>query len=248
MSDHGTDLHPTTGDLATSMADVARLLERETGVAETWSAIARIAVDRIERVDHVGITVITRGQVRSEAASSDLPVQVDAVQAELDEGPCLDALRDHETYRTGDLGHEVARWPTFGPRVARDLDVHSMLSFRMFVQDDTLGAFNFYSHEHDAFDDEVARAGSVFAAHASLALVRAREHDKVLNLEKALDSSRTIGAACGILMSQHHLTEEQAFAVLKTYSQNSNRKLRDVADDVVHTGVLPEQVRARTRR
>ncbi|WP_375483492.1 ANTAR domain-containing protein [uncultured Jatrophihabitans sp.] len=66
----------------------------------------------------------------------------------------------------------------------------------------------------------------------------------VANLTTALQNSRQIGMAMGILMSALHLTQDDAFAALRIASQRSNRKLRDVASDVVETGWLdPAQLR-----
>ncbi len=62
---------------------------------------------------------------------------------------------------------------------------------------------------------------------------------QVADLRAALASNRQIGAAIGVLMNSGRLTEEQAFTQLREASQHSNRKLRDVADDVIHTGALP---------
>ncbi len=59
---------------------------------------------------------------------------------------------------------------------------------------------------------------------------------KVENLEIALVSSRRIGAAIGILMTVRQVSEDQAFGLLRTASQTRNRKLREVAEDVILTG------------
>jgi AmiR/NasT family two-component response regulator len=63
---------------------------------------------------------------------------------------------------------------------------------------------------------------------------------KVENLEIALVSARRIGAAVGILMARRQLTDQQAFNVLVQASQNQHRKLRDIAEDVILTGDLPQ--------
>ena len=62
---------------------------------------------------------------------------------------------------------------------------------------------------------------------------------QVENLNRALQTSRRIGAAIGILMASSKLTEEAAFELLTHVSQRTHRKLRDVADAVVLTGRLP---------
>lgn len=64
----------------------------------------------------------------------------------------------------------------------------------------------------------------------------AAEH--AAHLERALKSSRTIGAAIGLLMGSRDIDEDQAFALLKQVSQNTNRKLRELADELVHNANL----------
>ena len=44
--------------------------------------------------------------------------------------------------------------------------------------------------------------------------------------------------AIGVLMNQHLLSQTQAFDVLRAASQDSNRKLADLAMEVVDTGTL----------
>ena len=56
---------------------------------------------------------------------------------------------------------------------------------------------------------------------------------EVNQLRIARDSNRRIGMAMGIVMNQRHVTDEQAFDILRRTSQNTNRKLRDVAEDVI---------------
>lgn len=63
--------------------------------------------------------------------------------------------------------------------------------------------------------------------------------DKIAQLERALLTSRRIGIAIGILMARHGRTDQQAFDTLRTVSQHRNRKVRDLAEDVIYTGTLP---------
>ena len=62
--------------------------------------------------------------------------------------------------------------------------------------------------------------------------------DRTSNLQRALVSNRDIATAVGVLMGQHKLTREQAFDLLRIASQNANRKLHDVALDVIDTGAI----------
>ncbi len=72
------------------------------------------------------------------------------------------------------------------------------------------------------------------------ARLRTAERDEAANLRLALETNRRIGAAIGVVMTVHKLTEEQAFDRLRQASQHTRRKLRDVADEVVRTGWLAE--------
>jgi ANTAR domain len=80
---------------------------------------------------------------------------------------------------------------------------------------------------------EVAQA---FAHHASLALGAVIERD---NLNRAVAARHRVGLAQGILMTRRQLTADQAFTLLKLHSQNTNVKLRTIAQMVIQTGDLP---------
>lgn len=62
---------------------------------------------------------------------------------------------------------------------------------------------------------------------------------QVESLERALRTSRTIGTAIGVLVERHKITPDAAFTMLVRHSQRTNRKLRDIADDLLFTGELP---------
>lgn len=79
---------------------------------------------------------------------------------------------------------------------------------------------------------------TVFCAHAAIALDRAALLTQVENLQLAVGSNRDIGAAVGVLMTRQQLTYSEGLTRLKVASQNANRKLRDVAAEVLHTGQL----------
>ena len=69
------------------------------------------------------------------------------------------------------------------------------------------------------------------------ALVRSQEINNLKNtsnqLNQALVGDRTISTAVGILVFRDRLTEEQAFKKLRHYARSNNRKLSDVAQELV---------------
>ena len=139
--------------------------------------------------------------------------------------------------RFGDYPHELlARTP-----------VRSVLSLPLLGADRVVGVMTLYGDRADAFDDEATARAILLSTHAGVAIAKARATDKVDNLEVALATSRTIGAAVGILVERHRLSEDAAFEVLRTSSQLTNRKVLEISRDLVSTGALPEAARALAR-
>jgi AmiR/NasT family two-component response regulator len=61
------------------------------------------------------------------------------------------------------------------------------------------------------------------------------------HLRRALEHSRDIGAAVGVLMALKKVTRDEAFDLLRRASQDQNRKVSDLALDVLSEGQLPGQ-------
>lgn len=186
------------------------------------------AVTLIPGTDEGSISLVTGRNVTSHRPCGELPRRIDALQAEVGEGPCLDAVFEHQTVRVPDMANEQ-RWLNFAPRAAQAGAGGSMLSFQLYVQGDNLGALNLYGHRPNAFDDESEHVGLLFASHAAVAFADAQ---KIEQLNRAVDSRDLIGQAKGILMERYKINADQAFTVLVRVSQQNNRKLRDLAQEL----------------
>lgn len=224
-----------TDDLATLLSGVAQSLQQEEDLQDTLQGIVDAAVDVVPGARHVSISSVGPGRkVRTLAATDDLPKAVDHAQYETGEGPCLDTLFEQRTARIPEMTLEQ-RWPDFAAR-AVGLGIASMLAVQLFVEAEDLGALNIFSEEAGAFDDESEHVALLFAAHAAIAMADAQEKE---HLRQAMEFRDLIGQAKGILMERFTLTGEQAFTVLSRVSQNSNRRLRDIALELVEQGTLP---------
>ncbi len=224
MSDGDGQRH----ELARLMSKLSRDLEAEASEDETLAAVVQAAVNTVPGVWAGGITQVHRRQVTAQVPTDEVVRKCDEAQQELGEGPCLEAIWQHETVVVDDMIAD-ARWPLFAAR-ASELGVGSLISFRLFVQQDTLGALNLYGSHRTRFSDEARIIGEVFAAHAALALSGARYYRQ---LSEAMISRDTIGQAKGLLMCQHALNGQQTFDLLVRASQESNIKLTEVASWVV---------------
>ena len=222
-------------DLAESFAVIARALLAEPSADAVLQRIVDTAVETVSGCDHAGISLVERRSVVTAAASDEVPETVDVIQYETGSGPLVDAIREHEAFLVDDLRLED-RWPQFSQRATEATGVRSVLSLRLFAEQDTMGALNLYSKEPDAFGKEAQAIAAVFAAHAAVAMSSSRRE---ANLERALESRDVIGQAKGILIAHQQMTADEAFEALRQASRNLNVKLRDVADRVVYTGELP---------
>jgi transcriptional regulator with GAF, ATPase, and Fis domain len=231
---------PEGVELAEMFADIGRHLLAADGVDETLDLVVHLACDNIDGCNHAAISWVTGRRVLTPAATDDVPRRVDEIQYETGEGPCLDAIRDNEVFATDDLATEH-RWPNFATRAVEEGGIHSMMSFRLFAEKDTMGALNLYSERVAAFDDLAEAIGVVFAAHAAIALSGARAQE---NYERAIESRDVIGQAKGILVERRRITPREAFRVLRAASQSRNVKVHDVAADLVDTGRDPERPRS----
>lgn len=224
-----------TGSFAQQLAEAARSMQGWTSTQQTLDKVVLVATEIIRGCDLVGISVVHPDGIDTPAGSDEALNRIDELQFQMKEGPCFDALRTHETVRSRDLATD-ARWPTWGPRVARETGVVSVVSYRLFTTEDTLGALNLYSRKHDAFDTDDIYNGQALAAHVAVALAASQNAE---NLELAISSRTVIGQAEGILMERFGITPEQAFAVLRRVSQRRNVKLNRVADELVRTRQTP---------
>ncbi len=127
-----------------------------------------------------------------------------------------------------------ARWPPFAEQ-ATAAGVRSMLCLPLHVDTSVYGTLSVYADTPRAFKDVTESVARVLAVLAAITLSESRGR---ANLERALESRDLIGQAKGIIMQARRVTAEEAFALLVRRSQETNTKLLDVAEAVVHTGVV----------
>lgn len=218
--------------VASELTEVARLLDEAPTPDATWQRIVELAVSTLDGCEFAGVSLVQPLRIDTPAATDDVVTRVDAIQYETGQGPCLESIRDEETLVSDDLETEL-RWPAFTERAVRETNIRSMLAFRLFVRDETLGALNLYSMRKFAFDERATSVGALFAAHAALAMSNAEQRQHAGHMDEALASSRTIGLALGILMAQSQVDRNRAFSILSEASQRSNVKIRDLAETIV---------------
>jgi GAF domain-containing protein len=225
-------------DFNRELAAAAREMQDDDSPQEAMERAVVVATQIIPGCDAAGVCVVHRGErIDTHATSSDALRLVDALQHELREGPCVDALAQVDTVLSHDLARD-ARWPRWGPRVTEELGFASIVSYRLFSSDSDLGALNLYGTDPSAFTEEDVHDGLALAAHVAVALAAAQE---VEHLERALSGRTVIGQATGILMERFDLPPDRAFSVLSRLSQHKNVKIRQLSEQIVTTRTVPTQ-------
>ena len=224
--------------LAEEIAAAAREMEGQHDPGNTMEKAVRVGLQLVRNAEEAGISLLhRRGRIDSPARTSDAVRRIDELQYEHDEGPCLDAIRQQEVVTSPDVRRDE-RWPAWGRAAAEATGLRSMLCFRLFTHGDQLGALNFYARQVDAFDEDDHDHGLAIASQVAIAIAAAQEIDQ---LRAGLDTRTVIGQATGILMERYGLDADRAFEVLIRLSTQTNRKLRDLAREVVASGRLPDQ-------
>lgn len=175
-----------------------------------------------------------RGLILAEPPPSVI-AELDRLQRELDDGPCLTTLREHRIVRVDDIT-TTRRWRAFTDTAAAR-GVRTILSIRLRVRHQTLGALNLYGDHAGAFTDDAVDTADILAQHAAVALANVVTETQY---QSALSTRDIIGQAKGILMHRQKLAAPQAFSLLVHTSQQSNTKLVTVAKNVVeqhHAGL-----------
>jgi GAF domain-containing protein len=212
--DIAQSLAATAIDLATTSSDDALI------------AITRCAAESLPGVDFAAVAYLEGGRKVAVRAQSDpIMTEIDDLQTELQQGPCLHTLQEGGNIIRVDDFTTDTRWPDFSAH-ATGLGVRSCRSFRLFVGDRSLGTLSVFAREPNAFTADTEVFGELFATHASIALAGTRRETEFTEAVRHRD---VIGQAKGVLMARHGLDEEAAFATLVKFSQSQNIKLYDVA-------------------
>jgi GAF domain-containing protein len=211
--------------------------------------VAELAKAAVPGADEVSVSLIP-GQGRGTTPAFTGQLAIDSDEAQYDDGgPCVAAALGGDMVMVADMNSEE-RWPGYVPR-AREVGVRSSMSLPLPVQADVTGALNVYATRAGAFDHDAVQVARTFAGYAAVAVANAHSYraatDLASQMQEAMTTRAAIEQAKGIIMAERRCSPDEAFAVLVDASNRSNRKLRDIAGDVVAEVMTPRTSKARGR-
>jgi GAF domain-containing protein len=234
--------HHLRGDdlFETKLHELSRVVLAETPLNDILCDVVEIAKEAISGCDHCGVSLVSDRvavTATTAVATDGTTFSVDNAQYDLDEGPCLTSIRTCDVISVPSFADDE-RFPRF-KKAALQVGLRSSLSLPLVVKSRSIGALNLYSSQVDAFDKKSLSVGLRLADQASIALANAQSHEEAVNavehLTTALDRRGVIERAKGILMATRRINDESAFDILRKSSQFQNRKLFDVALDILET-------------
>jgi GAF domain-containing protein len=222
-------------DPTDAFAELGRIKLSETDVSDVLDKIADLAKRTVPGTDEVSVTLVRGKGAYTAAFTGDLARQLDESQYQLGYGPCLHASASGASLSVPDMAGE-SRWPEWASR-ASEAGVGSSLSIGLPIHETVSGALNVYAAKPDTFDDDAIILAQTFAGYAAVALANAHLYDVTATLaqhmQAAMENRAVIEQAKGIIMGDRRCTADEAFTILVKLSQDSNRKLRDVAAALV---------------
>ena len=221
---------------AAKLERVRWALEKDHGFIGRLEAVAALARRVIADCDGAGISAVAHGRAWSVAASDDVVLEVDLVQYDTGEGPCLDAIRRAQAIRL-DVARSTDTYPHFAPG-AIDAGIQSVLSTPAVRDGHVVGALNLYSQSAGVFDDgEAASLAEKFAAYAAETIVTsplyAYSIDLVNEVVEGLGTAEMVGEAVGIMCARVGYGRDEALADLAESARLRGESLRDAAEWVI---------------
>jgi GAF domain-containing protein len=231
----------TSENAAQALEQLGRLALAEHSMESILQAVVDLAKTVLPGDLEASISLLIDDKPATAVFTGQLALDCDESQYGQGYGPCLHAASTGELTEIADMQAET-RWRDYVQQAAQR-GALSSLSVPLPISEGVSGALNIYAREPNTFDQDSRSAAVRFAPYAGVAASNMYAYQNARNLadnlQKALDSRAVIDQAKGILMERHKLTADQAFQVLVRSSMQTNRKVRDIADQLVTTGELP---------
>jgi len=223
-------------DVQGNLAGLQDALLKSDSLEQFLHELAVLAARTVDDAMSCGMALRQRGRPATASACSDpLASAADQAQDQTGEGPTRQAVRTARPARVHDTAtHD--RWTRFC-RQAASLGIRSCYAVPLLSDGEMVGALVLYARRPGAFGPEHAARADEFARHAAgaltLALRMASCSDQNDQLRSSIVSRAVIDQALGVIMATERCPQDKAFAMLRTASQNTNVKLRDLAATIV---------------
>ncbi len=225
-------------DVVAAFVELAETMVGGSDLMEFLHLLSKRAVTLLA-VDSAGVMLADEhDRLRAIGASNEDTHLLEMFSLQSQEGVCIDVFRQGTVEQTSMAG-TTDRWPNFSP-LAMSHGYGWVCGVPLRHGTEILGAMNLFRKVDEPLGDSDVRLAQALADVATVALLQRREtvqaRRRAAQLQEALDSRVLIEQAKGVLAERLGTEPDEAFAYLRGQARDSNRKLRDVAHEIVHGG------------
>jgi GAF domain-containing protein len=218
--------------LISSVVEFAESLVENFDIIEVLTVLSSQCVEVMD-VDAAGVILAgPDGELQLIASSSTTVHELEMLQLELDEGPCVDAFRTGLPVWNHAFSDPDARWPQFAPR-ALAMGYHSVYGIPMVHRGVSIGALNLFRRVDGDLDTDTFDIAQGFAQLATIAILQQQKLSNATTLNAqlttALNSRIIIEQAKGKLSHALDCDMDTAFNRLRSHARNNNLRITDLA-------------------
>jgi GAF domain-containing protein len=221
-------------DLVSSLQRLAEVLQTQRGLGVALASIAEAATGSVPGCDAATIAISIGGRPATAAMTGTVALELDLVQYDHDDGPCLTSFRTAgalrlDLYEQGDAFPHVAV-------AAQRLGVRAVLSMPAHWGSETIATLNLYSRT-GPFDESAETVAAVLATQVAIAVSRSPEFAAaravVEQAQRDTDDQSQIATATGLLISSQDCTREQAEGLLRQAAADDEQTILQIAQRII---------------
>lgn len=221
-------------DLLSTLAQLAEVLQTQRTLGGALAHIAEVATTSVPRCDAASVSLSVNGRPATASATARIALELDLVQYDLHDGPCLRTFQTMEAMRLDLVGLEE-QVPHFAV-AARQRGITSVLSTPAIWGEEPIATLNLYSRS-GAFDETAEVIAAVLATQVTIAVSRSPEfaaaRGVVEQAQRDADDHADISVATGMLMAQQTCTAEQAAGLLRRAAQDDEQTMVRIAQRII---------------
>ncbi|MCU1398599.1 MAG: histidine kinase [Acidimicrobiales bacterium] len=220
--------------LVTTLLQLAQVLQTERTLGVALANIVEAATHSVPGCDAGTIAISIGGRPATAAMTGTVALELDLVQYDNDDGPCLTSFRSAsalrlDLYEQGDVFPHIAI-------AAQRVGVRAVLSVPAIWGGETIGTLNLYSRTRP-FDETAQTVAAVLAAQVAIAVSRSPEfvaaRAVVEEAQRDADDHSQVALATGLLISSQDCTREQAESLLERAAADDEQTILQIAERII---------------
>jgi GAF domain-containing protein len=221
-------------DLVSTLQQLAEVLQTQRTLGAALAGIAEAATVSVPGCDAASIAISIAGRPATAAVTARVALELDMVQYDTQDGPCLTSFHSTSTIRV-DLVDQGDDFPHFA-EAARRRGFRGVLSVPATWGAEVVATLNLYSRS-GPFDESAESVALVLAAQVAMAVSRSPEfaaaRGVVEQAQRNADDVADVNVATGLLMVNESCTAEQAEGLLRQAAYKDDRTVLEIAQRII---------------